>query len=164
MKIPGYISIFVFNASFIFLNCFNFCYAQYEKQIDSICILCNRTTSDSEKIIELGKLAEYYYIYKLNRQGDSVLHQQFLLADLSNNSNLILLALFGEAITNVTTNTTSESFDKTIQFVEKGIDYAKSQNNFDYIALGYTRLSNVFRKRGQNDKALNAANIAAQYL
>jgi tetratricopeptide (TPR) repeat protein len=126
--------------------------------------LCNRATSDSEKVIALGKLADYYYIYKQNRQGDSVLHEQFMVADLSNNSNLILVALFGDAIANVSPFTTSENFDKTIQFVEKGINYAKSQNQFDYIALGYTRLANVLRKRGQNDKALNASNIAAQYL
>lgn len=129
-----------------------------------MCILCNRATSDSEKVIALGKLADYYYLYNLNRQGDSVLHEQFMVADLSNNSQLILLALFGNAITNVSLITTSEDFDKTIQFIEKGINYAKSQNKFDYIALGYIRLANVLRKRGQNNKSLDAANIAAQYL
>lgn len=129
-----------------------------------MCVLCNSATSDSAKVIALGKLADYYYLYNLNRQGDSVLHEQFMVADLSNNSQLILLALFGNAITNVSLITTSEDFDKTIQFIEKGINYAKAQNKFDYIALGYTRLANVLRKRGQNDKSLDAANIAVQYL
>lgn len=129
-----------------------------------MCVLCNRATSDSAKVIALGKLADYYYLYNLNRQGDSVLHEQLMVADLSNNSQLILLALFGNAITNVSLITTSEDFDKTIQFIEKGINYAKSQNKFDYIALGYTRLANVLRKREQNDKSLDAANIAVQYL
>ena len=37
--------------------------AQIEKQLDSLCVLCQRNTSDSEKVYNLDKLAAYYYIY-----------------------------------------------------------------------------------------------------
>lgn len=131
------------------------CIAQFGKQLDSLCVMCNRSTSDSEKVVTLGKLAGYYYVYKLNEQGDSVLHQQLLVAQLSNNSNLILQALFGNAILNMGTTETSESFDKTIQFIQQGIDYAKSIGRYDYIALGYARMSDILIKRGRYDKALS---------
>ena len=83
------------------------CFAQFYKQLDSLCIMCDRTTSDSQKVSSLGKLANFYYIFKLNSQGDSVLNQQLLVAELSNDSNLILEALFGDAILNIEASATS---------------------------------------------------------
>lgn len=140
------------------------CFAQFSKQLDSLCVLCNRTTSDSQKVIALGKLADYYYIFKLERQADSILNQQLLIAELSNNSNLILQALFGDAILNISSTATSESFDKTIKFIQKGIDYAKSTNQYNYIALGYTRMSDILRRRGEYDKALSNSVLALSSL
>ncbi len=143
---------------------FQFCAGQLKKTIDSLSAVCNKASSDSDKVILLGKLADLYYAFKLNNQGDSILREQLLIADLSNNNNLILDALFGDAISNISPSTTKEEFNKTIQFLEKGINYAKSQNQYDYIALGYVRLANLLRKRGDNEKALNNANLAVQYL
>lgn len=142
----------------------HFCTGQLRKTIDSLATVCNKAISDSDKVLLLGKLADLYYTFKLNKEGDSILKRQFLIADLSNNNNLILTALFGDAISNISPSTTKEEFDKTIQFLEKGIDYAKSQNQYDYIALGYVRLANLLRKRGDNDKALTNANLALGYL
>lgn len=148
----------------LFILVQNFCVAQFKKQFDSLSLVCNKATSDSDKVVALGKLANLYYNYKLNRQGDSVLHDQLLIAELSDNNNLILLALFGDAITNISETATIESFNKTVAFLQKGIDFAKSQNQYDYIALGYTRMANVLRKRGQNDNALYNATQALQFL
>jgi tetratricopeptide (TPR) repeat protein len=130
------------------------CFAQFSKQLDSLYDTFNRSTSDSEKVMALGTLADYYYIFNLNRQADSLLHQQLLVAELSNNSNLILKALFGDAILNIGTSETSESFDKTIMFIQKGIDYAKSTKQYNYLALGYSRMADILRRRGEYDKAL----------
>lgn len=148
----------------LFILVQNFCVAQFKKQFDSLSMVCNKAASDSDKVVALGKLANLYYNYKLNRQGDSVLHDQLLIAELSDNNNLILLALFGDAITNISETATIESFNKTVAFLQKGIDFAKSQNQYDYIALGYTRMANVLRKRGQNDNALYNATQALQFL
>lgn len=142
----------------------NFCAAQFKKQLDKLCIVCNNATSDSDKVIALGKIADLYYTYQLNRQGDSVLHDQLLTAELSENNNLVLLALFGPAITNISKTASTESFDKTVSFLQKGIDFAKSQNQYNYVSLGFTRLASVLRKRGQNDKALYSATQALQIL
>ena len=148
----------------LFILSQNYCVAQFKKQLDSLCVVCKKSQSDSDKVVALGKLANLYYTYKLNRQGDSVLHEQLLVAELSDNNNLILAALFGDAITNISPSATRESFDKTIQFLEKGIKYAKSQNQYEYTAIGYTRMANIFRNRGQYDKGLYNANIASQLL
>ena len=148
----------------LFIFSLNFCAAQFKRQLDSLCIVCNNTLSDSDKVVALGKIANLYYTYQLNRQGDSVLHDQLQVAELSDNNNLILLALFSDAITNISTYATAESFDKIVAFLQRGIDFAKSQNQYDYTALGYTRMANVLRKRGQNDKALYEATQALQLL
>src|SRR5690242_4269303 len=106
-------------AAILFLFIFLFqkkCFSQFYKQLDSLCIMCDRSISDSQKVNSLGKLANFYYVFKMNSQGDSVLHQQLLVAEISNDSSLILQALFGEAILNIAPSATSESFNKTIRF------------------------------------------------
>ncbi|MGN6530223.1 MAG: tetratricopeptide repeat protein [Ginsengibacter sp.] len=140
------------------------CFAQFSKQIDSLCMVCNRNTSDSQKVITLGVLANYYNIFYLNNKADSVLEKQLLIAELSNNSNLILAALFGDAIENISSASTSESFDKTISFIQKGIDYAQANKEYNYLALGYDRMSDVLRRRGQYENALSNSLLALSVL
>ncbi len=133
------------------------CFAQISRQIDSLCIVCSKKSSDSDRVISLGRLADYYFYFKLNEKADSVLREQLLVAEMSNNSNLILSALFDDAILNIGTSATSESFDKTINFIQKGIDYAKLTDQYDYIALGYNRMSEILRQRGDYDMALKSS-------
>lgn len=126
---------------------------QFDKRLDSLCVLCDNSSSDSQKIIALGNIADHFYIYKLNAKGDSVLHEQLLIAELSDNKKLILKVLFGDAILNISPSSSSESFDKTISFIKKGIEYARLNNDYDYLVLGYIRMSEILRKRGNNDRA-----------
>ncbi|HUS02676.1 MAG TPA: hypothetical protein VMY77_13150 [Chitinophagaceae bacterium] len=142
----------------------NYCVAQFKKQLDSLSILCNNARSDSDKVVALGKLADLYYTYQLNRQGDSVLREQLQVAELADNNNLILLTLFSDGIMNISDYATAETFDKTVTFVQRGIDYAKALGQYNYIAEGYVRMANLLRKRGQNDKALYEATQALQIL
>lgn len=142
----------------------NFCTAQFKKKLDSLCVICNRLTTDSEKVVAMDRLANLYYTYRLYQQGDSVLHDELQLAELSDNNNLILLALFSDAINNLSNFATVETFDKTIAFLQKGIEFSKSRNLTNYTAIGYVRLSSVLRKRGQSDKAVNNATQALQLL
>lgn len=139
-------------------------FAQFYKQLDSLCVMCDRSISETQKVLALGKLANFYYIFKLNAKGDSVLHEQILVAELSNDSALILQALFGEAILNIGPAASKESFDKTIRFIQRGIDFAKTNNKYNYLALGYTRMSEVLRKRGEYDKAFYNAITALSLL
>lgn len=123
-------------------------------------MVCNRNTSDSQKVITLGMLANYYNIFYLNDKADSVLQKQLLTAEISNSSNLMLTALFGDAIENVSSSASSESFDKTMQFIQKGIDYAQANKEYNYLALGYDRMSDLLIRRGEYDKALNNSLLA----
>jgi tetratricopeptide (TPR) repeat protein len=127
-------------------------------------MVCNRSISDSQKVNSLGQLANFYYVFKLNTPGDSVLQQQLLIAELSNDSSLILQALFGDAILNIGESATSESFNKTISFVQKGIDYARANNEYNFLVLGYARMSEILRKRGQYDKAFDNSMLALSLL
>jgi tetratricopeptide (TPR) repeat protein len=140
------------------------CFAQFSKQIDSLCMMCNRNTSDSEKVMTLGLLANYYNIFYLYNKADSTLEKQLLVAELSNNDNLILSTLFGNAILNLSSTATSETFDKTIHFIQKGIDYAQANKEYNYLALGYGRLSDLQIRRGAADDALNSSMSAFSVL
>jgi len=142
----------------------NPCVAQFYKKEDSLKQRCVSAVSDSDKVIALGKLAQFYNIYQLYKQGDSVLQEQLQIAELSDNKNLVFATLFGDAITTVSRFTNKENYDRTVEFIQKGIDYARLKNQYDYIALGYSRMANILRKRGENDKAFYNANLGLSFL
>lgn len=112
----------------------------------------------------LGLLANYYTIFYLNNKADSVLEKQLLVAELSNNDNLIIATLFGNAILNLSASATSETFDKTIRFIQKGIDYAEANRAYNYLALGYSRMSDLQTRRGATDDALSSSMSALSVL
>ena len=105
--------------SFIIIFLHNNCLGQFKKEIEKLANHVNQVTSDSEKVIALGKLAELYYAFELNKQADSILNKQFLIADVSNNDNLILIALFDNAVNNLSPVTSSDVYERTIEFVKK---------------------------------------------
>ena len=72
--------------------------AQFTHKMDSLWAIYNKAASDSDKVVAYGKLAEYYYIYQLDKEGDSILQAQLKVAEISQNKNLILIAFFGKAI------------------------------------------------------------------
>ncbi len=41
-----------------------------------------------------------------------------------------------------------------MQFLQKGIEYARATNKQDYLALGYLRMAYILRKKGEFDQAL----------
>lgn len=149
-------------ALFLALN--NKCIAQFSRYIDSLNKICNNISSDSGKVIALGQLANYYNIFYLNAEADSVLERQLLIAETSNNPNLIITALFGDALENVSATSTSETFDNTVRFIQKGIDYARMNNRYNYLALGYNRMAALLCARGNHDKALNNSLLALSVL
>ncbi len=154
----------VLSILFFILFIHNYCFAQFKNQLYNLNLQYKSSESDSDKVIALGKLADLYYIFKLNQQGDSILKEQLLIAEVSDNNNLLFIALFGDAITNISPNASAVSFKKIIAFLDKGIYYAKALNQYDYLAIGYTRLSNILRKKGENDKALYQATQALQLM
>lgn len=146
----------------LLITLYNFSsYGQADQQIDSLRKLYNSAVSDTGKISALNKLARYYYSYKMNKQGDSILHEELILAELSNNSSLVLKTYFDNLPTDITSwSSTTEDFNRNIQFIQSAIDYSKSINAIDYMAIGYCRMANILRQKGENDKALNNAQLA----
>jgi tetratricopeptide (TPR) repeat protein len=116
--------------------------------------------NDSVKIIALSNLADFYYIYRAAHKGDSILNRQLSLAEFSSNRNLLLIALFGNGVSNVTEWTSSENFDRSLAFLDKGLNYAREIGRDDYQALAYMRKAFIYRKRGQYDNATNEVNLA----
>ncbi|MGV3657294.1 MAG: tetratricopeptide repeat protein [Chitinophagaceae bacterium] len=110
--------------------------------------------TDSAKIEALARLADYYFIYRAEKQADSVLQLQLQLAEISNNENLIRNTLFGEGLTNIESWASAESFDKATAFADKGLQFAREQNNKEYEAIARLRKAMLYRKRGRHDLAL----------
>jgi hypothetical protein len=134
--------------------------AQFTHKIDSLLAIYHSAANDSEKLVTCGKLAEYYYIYQLNRKGESLLQEQLKIAEFSNNKNLFLKAFFGRAVMNINRWGPKETLDKALQFVRKGLEYSKSIGNEDYVTLSYIRIATLYRNRAELDSASYNANIA----
>src|SRR5688572_26967187 len=57
----------------------------------------NQASSDSERIVRLGQLSQYYYANKDFTKGDSLIEKQIMLAETTLRQNLVLMAYFGNA-------------------------------------------------------------------
>lgn len=85
--------------------------------------------NDETQIVALGELAELYSIFRDNKKADSVLEKQMLLAEISQNDELILKTLSGSVIDNIAAWSSKETFDRATAFLQKCLSYAKEKNN-----------------------------------
>jgi tetratricopeptide (TPR) repeat protein len=132
-------------------------YFQKEKRLaDQV----EKATSESDKIKALGELAEFYYIYKDDKKGDSVLQKQLLLSEVSHDNELIRSALFNNGIINLNDWSSIETFEKALAFLDKGLQYGMETGNEEYQAAAHLRKAAVYRKRGQYDQALQQVTLA----
>lgn len=134
--------------------------AQYFQKERNLVSAIERAASEKERIKALGALAEYYYIYKDERKGDSLLQKQLLLAEVSNDKALIKEVLFNNAIINLNDWASTQTFEKAIAFVDKGLKYAIETGNHDYEAVAHLRKAFIYRKRGFHEQALQQATMA----
>ncbi|HEX6333547.1 MAG TPA: hypothetical protein VFZ78_04915 [Flavisolibacter sp.] len=127
---------------------------------DAISILrrnVDNARSDEGKIQALGKLADYYYAFKLEKQADSIQQQQLTIAKLSVNRKLILTTLFNNSIASIGNWNNKETFDRAIDYIDLGLAYAREEKQRDYEALAHIRKAAVLRKRGHLDNAMQEA-------
>lgn len=117
-------------------------------------------TNDSEKVFALGELAEYYSIFKLESLADSVLRKALFIAEVSSDKELILSILFNNKVTNLNIWSSKETFERSINFVNKGLQFAQEQNRPEFIALAYIRLAGIYRKRNLYNEAFQQATQA----
>ncbi|RYY00833.1 MAG: tetratricopeptide repeat protein, partial [Gammaproteobacteria bacterium] len=105
------------------------------------------------RVQALGELAEFYTIYRADRKADSVLEIQLSVAELSTNEALITSALFGNSLTTLSSWSGTETFEKALSFIQKGLEYAKAANLKDLEAVAYLRKANLYRKRKLYEQA-----------
>jgi len=134
--------------------------AQSSQKVDSLLSIYKSAVNDSDRVVAFGRLAEYYYIYHLDRQGDSILQEQLKIAEISQNKDLFLIVFFGKAVMNISKWSSKETFERALQFVNQGLEYSKTIGREDYVTLSYIRLATLHRKKGEIDKAFYNANIA----
>ncbi len=91
----------------------------------------------------------------------SVLNERIRVARLSNNNREVLQSYFGNGLAANLSWASPEDFQKVVVFLQAGVDFARSINNHDYTAIGYTRLANLLRKHNDLDKALQNALLAS---
>src|SRR5687768_3938832 len=74
---------------------------QYSAKESALIQKVAQARADSGKVTALGNLAEFYYLYRAEKKGDSILQLQIQQAELSSNKSLLLVALFGNAISHI---------------------------------------------------------------
>ena len=121
--------------------------AYFNQQIQS-------AATDSIKGAAMGRLAEFFFIYRADKEADSMLQLQLQLAEVSNNRNLITSTLFGNALTNIESWAKTETFEKALAFTAEGLQYAREQGNKQYEAVTRLRRAELYRKWGKYDYAL----------
>lgn len=120
----------------------------------------NRAKAAEQKINAVLDLAEYYSVYKLEDRADSLLQYALSLAEIANDKELVLRILFNNKITNLSTFNSIERFQKTEDFIKKGLTYAEETGTDNYIVASYIQLSRLSRFRGQLDRAFEFSNKA----
>lgn len=134
--------------------------AQYFSRERALTQAVERAKDDSSRVIAMSDLANFYYVYRAGNKGDSVLQQQLNLAEVSSDKNLLFLALFRNPLNNISEWTSSETFDRAMSFVNKGVRYAQESGKPGFEVVAYMQKANLLRKRGQYDNALQQATLA----
>ena len=116
--------------------------------------------NDVEKVFALGKLAEYYSVFKLESKSDSILQKALFIAEVSADKDLVLKVLFNSNVTNLNAWSSREVFERSIHFVQKGLQYAQELDRPDYVGLAYIRLAGIYRKRSLYNEAIQQATQA----
>src|SRR3954470_8022682 len=145
--------------SFLFILLFQISFGQYKQREQKLISAVNNAVNDSIRITSLSNLAEFYYIYGADNKGDSVLQKQLLAAELSNNKNLIFNTLFGNAITSLGRWTSQQTFERTLSFLDKGVSFAREQDEPYFESLAYIRKAAIQRKQLQFDKAIQTMTL-----
>ena len=116
--------------------------------------------NDAEKIFAMGELAEYYSVFKLESKADSILQKALFFAEVSSDKDLVLKILFNKNVANLKAWSSKETFERSSNFAQKGLQYAQELNRPDYVALAYIRLAGIYRKRGLFNEAIQQATQA----
>ncbi len=116
--------------------------------------------SDSERVIRIGPVADYYYANKDFEKADSLIEKQIMWAESTLSPSLSLLAYFGNAGYRSTGTSTRNRSKNTREYIERAIEYARLHNRNDYAAMGYANLSALNMTDGLTEEGFRNANLA----
>jgi tetratricopeptide (TPR) repeat protein len=120
----------------------------------------NQSRSDSERIINLGQLSQYYYANKNFVKGDSLIEKQIMLAEATLNSPLILQTYFSNAGYLSTGSATTDRSQNASEYIKRAMAYAKATDHIDFRAIAIANLSALNNTDGQVDEAFKNASLA----
>ena len=139
-------------------------YPQDQNKLQQLRQKINESKNDAEKIEAYSQLADYYSLFKLNSQADSTLKKALIIAELSNDKDLVFKSLFSNNVSLVNPWNSKETFEQIINYIKKGIDYSQDLKRNDYVALAHIRLAGIYRKRNLYDDALQQTTLAVTAL
>jgi len=116
--------------------------------------------TDSTKIYTLFSLIEYNYAFNNENRADSLRELQLIAAEESRSQSLKLFVFFPVYSNNINGNSSNLRFKNELVFANRALDYAKSLNSNDFMAMAYLNIAAVYRNSGQPDLALKYADIA----
>lgn len=114
--------------------------------------------SDSERVVYLGKLSEYYYAYKDFNKGDSIIEKQIITAEGTLSKSLTLKAYFNNAAYRSANVITKDRLKDIRSYIERAYRYAKANGFTDYAAMASSNLSVLFNADGKTEEAFKYAN------
>lgn len=119
----------------------------------------NNASTDSLRIVAMGKLAAYYFENYEVVKGDSIINRQLQIAEVSRNKNLVIDVLFDKSNTfyDIKRNKQYNPDKGRLQYA---LEYAKNHGLNDYTALAYCRISMHDLEDGNINDGLNKANLA----
>jgi len=94
-----------------------------------------------------------------NRVIESIgeFNRKLNVAEKASDNRFILQVYFNNQFASISPWTANrEDFDRVLQFLQEGINFANSISEFDYATIGYIQKSAILRKRKTNEKALEA--------
>jgi tetratricopeptide (TPR) repeat protein len=116
--------------------------------------------NDSDRIMALQQLSNYYYARREETKGDSIVEKQLMIAYESGNQNWIRKTLFENAGLSFTGNSTMMRNEKTRAHIKKALAFAKAGNLKDYEALAWGLQAKQELQEGKINEALQTAQFA----
>lgn len=126
---------------------------------DNLIRNCREAKNDSDYIVKMGWLSDYYYANKNFLKGDSVIEKQIMRAEATLNRNLILLAYFDNAGYRSTGTSTRSRSKNTETYIKRALEYAKANELNDYTALAWSNLAALNSSDGNLDEGFKNANL-----
>ncbi len=120
---------------------------------------CAEAKNDSDYIVKMGWLSDYYYANKIFSKGDSVIEKQIMRAEATLNRNLILLAYFDNAGYRSTGTSTRSRSENTEVYIRRALEYAKANELNDYTAMAWSNMAALNSSDGKLDEAFKNASL-----